>query len=43
MLFSLPERNAIIFISVVGVVVFTLIGQGLSLLWLVKKLKTDED
>jgi len=35
-----PERNAIIFISVV-VVLFTLIGQGLSLPWLVKRL-TDE-
>ncbi|WP_413666967.1 Na+/H+ antiporter [Mucilaginibacter sp. Mucisp86] len=32
-----PERNAIIFISVV-VVLFTLIGQGLSLPWLVKRL-----
>ncbi|WP_183556788.1 Na+/H+ antiporter [Mucilaginibacter sp. SP1R1] len=36
-----PERSAIIFISVV-VVLFTLIGQGLSLPWLVKRLKTDE-
>ncbi|MGY4539175.1 Na+/H+ antiporter [Mucilaginibacter sp. UYNi724] len=36
-----PERNAIIFISVV-VVLFTLIGQGLSLPWLVKKLKTED-
>ena len=36
-----PERNAIIFISVV-VVLFTLIGQGLSLPWLVKRLKTDK-
>lgn len=35
-----PQRNAIIFISVV-VVLFTLIGQGLSLPWLVRKLKTD--
>ncbi|GGH14348.1 Na+/H+ antiporter [Mucilaginibacter phyllosphaerae] len=35
-----PQRNAIIFISVV-VVLFTLIGQGLSLPWLVKKLKQD--
>ncbi|HSC38512.1 MAG TPA: cation:proton antiporter, partial [Chitinophagaceae bacterium] len=34
-----PERNAIIFISVV-VVLFTLIGQGLTLPWLVKRLKT---
>jgi Na+/H+ antiporter len=33
-----PERGAIIFISVI-VVLFTLIGQGLSLPWLVKKLK----
>jgi Na+/H+ antiporter len=33
-----PQRNAIIFISVV-VVLFTLIGQGLSLPWLVRKLK----
>lgn len=35
-----PQRNAIIFISVV-VVLFTLIGQGLTLPWLVKRL-TDE-
>jgi CPA1 family monovalent cation:H+ antiporter len=35
-----PERNAIIFISVV-VVLFTLIGQGLSLPWIVRKLKID--
>jgi Na+/H+ antiporter len=34
-----PERNAIIFISV-AVVLFTLIGQGLSLPWVVKKLKS---
>jgi len=33
-----PQRNAIIFISIV-VVLFTLIGQGLSLPWLVKRLK----
>ncbi|MBB5620916.1 CPA1 family monovalent cation:H+ antiporter [Pedobacter cryoconitis] len=32
-----PQRNAIIFISV-AVVLFTLIGQGLSLPWIVKKL-----
>ncbi len=32
-----PERNAIIFISVV-VVLFTLIGQGLTLPWIVKRL-----
>lgn len=35
-----PERHAIIFISVV-VVLFTLIGQGLTLPWIVKRLKTD--
>jgi Na+/H+ antiporter len=35
-----PERNAIIFISVV-VVLFTLIGQGLTLPWLVRRF-TDE-
>lgn len=35
-----PQRNAIIFISVV-VVLFTLIGQGLTLPWIVKRL-TDE-
>lgn len=34
-----PERDTIIFISVV-VVLFTLIGQGLSLPWLVRRLKT---
>jgi CPA1 family monovalent cation:H+ antiporter len=33
-----PQRSAIIFISVV-VVLFTLIGQGLSLPWLVRRLK----
>lgn len=33
-----PERSAIIFISVV-VVLFTLIGQGLTLPWLVRRLK----
>jgi CPA1 family monovalent cation:H+ antiporter len=33
-----PQRNAIIFISVT-VVLFTLIGQGLSLPWLVRVLK----
>jgi CPA1 family monovalent cation:H+ antiporter len=32
-----PQRNAIVFISVV-VVLFTLIGQGLTLPWVVKKL-----
>jgi len=35
-----PERNAIIFISV-AVVLFTLIGQGLTLPWLVKRIKPD--
>ena len=35
-----PQRNAIIFISVV-VVLFTLIGQGLTLPWLVKRLNKD--
>lgn len=34
---AFPQRNAIIFISIV-VVLFTLIGQGLTLPWLVKKL-----
>ncbi|MBB4803396.1 CPA1 family monovalent cation:H+ antiporter [Flavobacterium nitrogenifigens] len=34
-----PERNAIIFISV-AVVLFTLIGQGLTLPWIVKKLNS---
>lgn len=33
-----PQRNTIIFISVV-VVLFTLLGQGLTLPWLVKRLK----
>jgi len=33
-----PQRDAIIFISV-AVVLFTLIGQGLSLPWLVRVLK----
>lgn len=37
-----PLRNEIIFISVV-VVLFTLIGQGLTLPWLVKKLQSDID
>jgi CPA1 family monovalent cation:H+ antiporter len=36
-----PQRAAIIFISIV-VVLFTLIGQGLSLPWLVKKLNTEK-
>ncbi|GAA4332079.1 Na+/H+ antiporter [Mucilaginibacter gynuensis] len=35
-----PQRDAIIFISVV-VVLFTLIGQGLSLPWIVKRLKSE--
>nr|WP_276900249.1 Na+/H+ antiporter [Pedobacter kyonggii] len=39
---AFPQRNTIIFISVV-VVLFTLIGQGLTLPWLVKKLATEED
>ncbi|SKA09833.1 Na+/H+ antiporter [Sediminibacterium ginsengisoli] len=34
-----PQRNTIIFISV-AVVLFTLIGQGLTLPWIVKKMKT---
>lgn len=37
-----PERNAIIFISV-AVVLFTLIGQGLTLPWIVKKLNTKKE
>lgn len=36
-----PQRAAIIFISIV-VVLFTLIGQGLTLPWLVRKLNTEE-
>ncbi|GAA3769463.1 Na+/H+ antiporter [Flavobacterium ginsengiterrae] len=36
-----PERNAIIFISV-AVVLLTLIGQGLTLPWVVKKLNDKE-
>jgi len=39
---AFPQRNAIIFISVV-VVLFTLIGQGLTLPWLVKKLSTEDE
>ena len=35
-----PQRSAIIFISVV-VVLFTLIGQGLTLPWLVRRLKVE--
>lgn len=34
-----PERNAIIFVSIV-VVLFTLIGQGLTLPWIVKRLNS---
>jgi len=37
-----PQRSAIIFISVV-VVLFTLIGQGLTLPWLVRKLKVEQE
>lgn len=37
-----PERNAIIFISV-AVVLFTLIGQGLTLPWIVKKLNAKKE
>ncbi|MEJ2880748.1 Na+/H+ antiporter [Pedobacter sp. GR22-6] len=37
-----PLRNEIIFISVV-VVLFTLIGQGLSLPWIVKRLQTEDE
>ncbi len=38
---AFPQRNAIIFISVV-VVLFTLIGQGLTLPWLIRKLKIED-
>ncbi|WP_431244960.1 cation:proton antiporter [Flavobacterium sp. P21] len=34
-----PERNAIIFISV-AVVLITIIGQGLTLPWIVKKINS---
>jgi len=37
-----PERSAIIFISVV-VVLFSLIGQGLTLPWIVKRLKIKQE
>ncbi|OIV41652.1 Na+/H+ antiporter [Flavobacterium johnsoniae] len=37
-----PERNTIIFISV-AVVLFTLIGQGLTLPWIVKKLSARKE
>jgi len=39
---AFPERSAIIFISVV-VVLMTIVGQGLSLPWLVRKLKIKKD
>jgi len=39
---AFPQRNAIIFISIM-VVLFTLIGQGLTLPWLVKKLTTETE
>ncbi|PZR33268.1 MAG: Na+/H+ antiporter [Azospira oryzae] len=38
---AFPQRNAILFISVV-VVLITLIGQGITLPWLVRKLKPDQ-
>ena len=38
---AFPQRNAILFISVV-VVLITLIGQGVTLPWLVRKLKPDQ-
>lgn len=37
-----PERNAILFISV-AVVLLTIVGQGLSLPWIVKKLDIKEE
>lgn len=37
-----PERNAIIFISV-AVVLLTIVGQGLTLPWIVKKLNIKEE
>lgn len=37
-----PQRSAIIFISI-GVVLFTIIGQGLTLPWLVRRLKNKVD
>lgn len=37
-----PERNAILFISVV-VVLLTIVGQGLSIPWIVKKLNLKEE
>lgn len=37
-----PLRNEIIFISI-AVVLFTLLGQGLTLPWIVKKLQTPEE
>lgn len=39
---AFPERRHIIFISVV-VVLFTLLGQGLSLPWLVRRLNIEEE
>jgi CPA1 family monovalent cation:H+ antiporter len=36
-----PQRNAIVFITVI-VVLLTIIGQGLTLPWLVKRIKTKE-
>ncbi len=36
-----PERSEIVFISIT-VVLFTIIGQGLTLPWLVKRLKIDQ-
>lgn len=36
------QRNAIIFITV-AVVLFTIVGQGLSLPWLIRKLKPEEE
>jgi len=38
---AFPQRNAILFLSVV-VVLITIVGQGLTLPWLVKKLKGNE-
>ncbi|MBF4463978.1 Na+/H+ antiporter [Flavobacterium sp. LC2016-12] len=39
---AFPERNAILFISV-AVVLLTIVGQGLSLPWIVKKLNIKEE
>jgi len=38
---AFPQRSAIIFISI-AVVLFTLVGQGLTLPWLVKKLTAND-